>query len=197
MRCMAASQERAIPAHEQLGSGVGVARRTRVSANPMNTPFGTDWERGARRNGHGRPCLYRACSRAAGAERGPRYQRGKCVGYYECVRRPCGLMDKALVFGTKDCRLESCQGHMSDWSRQGPSASLGLVPCWREARRLSVKPAAHRASQGGGVAHQRNAKEARPPPPAARLAARWRVHAIKRIGPSTQHHVTWRVPLVS
>ena len=106
-------------------------------------------------------------------------------------------MDKALVFGTKDCRLESCQGHMSDWSRQGPSASLGLVPCWREARRLSVKPAAHRASQGGGVAHQRNAKEARPPPPAARLAARWRVHAIKRIGPSTQHHVTWRVPLVS
>ena len=24
---------------------------------------------------------------------------------------PCGLMDKALVFGTKDCRLESCQGH--------------------------------------------------------------------------------------
>ena len=26
---------------------------------------------------------------------------------------PCGLMDKALVFGTKDCRLESCQGHIS------------------------------------------------------------------------------------
>jgi hypothetical protein len=25
--------------------------------------------------------------------------------------RPCGLMDKALVFGTKDCRFESCQGH--------------------------------------------------------------------------------------
>ena len=25
---------------------------------------------------------------------------------------PCGLMDKALVFGTKDCRFESCQGHM-------------------------------------------------------------------------------------
>ena len=23
---------------------------------------------------------------------------------------PCGLMDKALVFGTKDCRFESCQG---------------------------------------------------------------------------------------
>ena len=24
---------------------------------------------------------------------------------------PCGLMDKALVFGTKDCRFKSCQGH--------------------------------------------------------------------------------------
>jgi hypothetical protein len=27
------------------------------------------------------------------------------------ARRPCGLMDKALIFGTKDCRFESCQGH--------------------------------------------------------------------------------------
>ena len=26
--------------------------------------------------------------------------------------RPCGLMDKALVFGNKDCRFESCQGHL-------------------------------------------------------------------------------------
>ena len=26
---------------------------------------------------------------------------------------PCGLMDKALVFGTKDCRFDSCQGHLS------------------------------------------------------------------------------------
>ena len=28
-----------------------------------------------------------------------------------CTHWPCGLMDKALVFGTKDCRFESCQGH--------------------------------------------------------------------------------------
>ena len=28
------------------------------------------------------------------------------------VTWPCGLMDKALVFGTKDCRFESCQGHL-------------------------------------------------------------------------------------
>ena len=26
--------------------------------------------------------------------------------------RPCGLMDRALVFGAKDCRFESCQGHV-------------------------------------------------------------------------------------
>ena len=25
--------------------------------------------------------------------------------------RPCGLMDKALVLGTKDSRFECCQGH--------------------------------------------------------------------------------------
>ena len=29
------------------------------------------------------------------------------------VKWPCGLMDKALVFGTKDCRFESCQGHLA------------------------------------------------------------------------------------
>ena len=33
------------------------------------------------------------------------------------VKGPCGLMDKALVFGTKDCRLESCQGHICYWHR--------------------------------------------------------------------------------
>ncbi len=27
-------------------------------------------------------------------------------------RRPCGLMDKALVLGTKDCRFESCQSFL-------------------------------------------------------------------------------------
>ena len=33
------------------------------------------------------------------------------------VKGPCGLMDKALAFGTKDCRLESCQGHICYWHR--------------------------------------------------------------------------------
>ena len=31
----------------------------------------------------------------------------------QITTRPCGLMDKALVFGTKDCRFESCQGHIA------------------------------------------------------------------------------------
>ena len=41
-----------------------------------------------------------------------------CGAYAAVIRNvsqsckwPCGLMDKALVFGTKDCRFESCQGH--------------------------------------------------------------------------------------
>ena len=33
-------------------------------------------------------------------------------GFRTHSTRPCGLMDKALVFGTKDCRFESCQGHL-------------------------------------------------------------------------------------
>ncbi len=38
-------------------------------------------------------------------------------------RRPCGLMDKALVLGTKDCRFESCQGH-------NPNVALHIAPRW-------------------------------------------------------------------
>ena len=40
-------------------------------------------------------------------------QRETCMGRHIAgiCKRPCGLMDKALVFGTKDCRFESCQGH--------------------------------------------------------------------------------------
>ena len=39
------------------------------------------------------------------------------------LKRPCGLMDKALVFGTKDCRLESCQGHICHGNFPTPGAS--------------------------------------------------------------------------
>ena len=40
--------------------------------------------------------------------------------------RPCGLMDKALVFGTKDCRFESCQGH---GRARPPDATRALATC--------------------------------------------------------------------
>ena len=33
------------------------------------------------------------------------------ISFPKIAQRPCGLMDKVLVFGTKDCRFESCQGH--------------------------------------------------------------------------------------
>ena len=39
--------------------------------------------------------------------------RSAINGMVHAARRPCGLMDKALFFGTKDCRFESCQGHAS------------------------------------------------------------------------------------
>ena len=48
----------------------------------------------------------------ANAENAAQRATGKALTF--CVnvqvRRPCGLMDKALVLGTKDCRFESCQG---------------------------------------------------------------------------------------
>ena len=40
------------------------------------------------------------------------FMHGVGVGEQFLCTRPCGLMDKALVFGTKDCRFESCQGHL-------------------------------------------------------------------------------------
>jgi hypothetical protein len=44
------------------------------------------------------------------------YQLGRdfCLAKHILFNWPCGLMDKALVFGTKDCRLESCQGHFPE-----------------------------------------------------------------------------------
>ena len=44
---------------------------------------------------------------------GPRLPRRPCetLDMQHLASGPCGLMDKALVFGTKDCRFESCQGH--------------------------------------------------------------------------------------
>ena len=52
----------------------------------------------------------------------------------------CGLMDKALVFGTKDCRFESCQDH--DINIKRCFCTLGLhmqawATCCGSSTRLS------------------------------------------------------------
>ena len=39
------------------------------------------------------------------------WARGQGASHAKVTHKPCGLMDKTLVLGTKDCRLESCQGH--------------------------------------------------------------------------------------
>ena len=44
------------------------------------------------------------------------------------IHWPCGLMDKALVFGTKDCSLESCQGHSFTQRLIRGSEKLFLLP---------------------------------------------------------------------
>ena len=56
-------------------------------------------------------------------------------------------MDKALVFGTKDCRFESCQGHMvphaftlGTW-RFGSLVSGGVLRRANFSDSLSKKPA--------------------------------------------------------
>ena len=78
-------------------------------------------------------------------------------------------MDKALVFGTKDCRFESCQGHMSDWPRQGPSASLGLAPCWREAQPFFECESRGPPRGGSPTDETRRECGPHPPPRASRL----------------------------
>ena len=40
------------------------------------------------------------------------------------LHRACGLMDKALVFGTKDCRFETCQGQSYCQRRLGDALRL-------------------------------------------------------------------------
>ena len=45
--------------------------------------------------------------------------------------RSCGLMDKALVFGTKDCRLESCQDQKTCATlAAGNTPMFALCPWW-------------------------------------------------------------------
>ena len=55
---------------------------------------------------------------------------------------PCGLMDKALVFGSKDCRPESCQGHAC--------AFVGPAACPRHAARCHLGPRQRAGARRGG-----------------------------------------------
>ena len=56
-------------------------------------------------------------------------------------RGPCGLMDKALVFGTKDCRFESCQGHTPlSWLSDADVVRGGLGRCVAVERLLPTQP---------------------------------------------------------
>ena len=80
---------------------------------------------------------------------------------------PCGLMDKALVFGTKDCRLESCQGHAC--------AFVGPAACPRHAARCHLGPRQRAgARRGRGMSrpgdtlagHPRQARGSSGPPQA-------------------------------
>ena len=53
-----------------------------------------------------------------------------CCEIVKNFKRSCGLMDKALVFGTKDCRFESYQDHISidtlaEWLRRRPAKPMG------------------------------------------------------------------------
>ena len=65
---------------------------------------------------------------------------------------PCGLMDKALVFGSKDCRPESCQGHAC--------AFVGPAACPRHAARCHLGPRQRAGARrgGGGEPPRRHAR---------------------------------------
>ena len=58
------------------------------------------------------------------------HKRAPNVGCFASARWPCGLMDKVLVFGTKDCRFESCQGHLLQHiSECGPQPGMMPAHC--------------------------------------------------------------------
>ena len=75
-------------------------------------------------------------------------------------------MDKALVLGTKDCRFESCQGHLSlccmrprvvarqhaavAGAAKAPGSVKGVTPCGTRTRNLRIRsPTPCPLSQGG------------------------------------------------
>ena len=75
---------------------------------------------------------------------------------------PCGLMDKALVFGTKDCRFESCQGQEQCQKRAASAIALGAEKGQRQEGGAGLEPA--RVSLVGSNVR----RIVRPPPPPPR-----------------------------
>ena len=58
----------------------------------------------------------------------------------------CGLMDKALVLGTKDCRFESCQDHVLHLKRCVCTLGLHMqawVTCCSRSTQLSCRSLVH------------------------------------------------------
>ena len=87
-------------------------------------------------------------------------------------KRSCGLMDKALVFGTKDCRFESCQDHSSC------AAALHHIGASFPSRltcRFAPGPATALPCCASHAADQHQARRARPPPPPSPNFAKYRL----------------------
>ena len=55
------------------------------------------------------------------------------------IQGACGLMDKALVFGTKDCRFESCQAHVhpQGWKWREHNNNYDSIACFVDLLPLS------------------------------------------------------------
>ncbi len=82
------------------------------------------------------------------------------------LRRPCGLMDKALVFGTKDCWFESCQAHFC--------VAHGGAACARASNCLRCARACRAHVVCGGTSFGQALAQSRGPTPPCSAAARGR-----------------------
>jgi hypothetical protein len=113
------------------------------------------------------------------AQRRAPFFRRAC--HFAHSQRPCGLMDKALVFGTKDCRFESCQGHSRLAASQRAAVALatrvrGLAP--GTARRgVSARESSERlrvCGRDGATTTVATTRQQQPPRPRARRVGRAR-----------------------
>ena len=99
--------------------GCACVRTLRLSPDPGHGP-----KVAGQSDGAATPALVTSAAALADATRGVDGVAGACeLCRSTCFKRSCGLMDKALVFGTKDCRSESCQD-------QSNTAPLMLPVSW-------------------------------------------------------------------